>query len=136
MTDQLPTRRAPVSVIVVVVLTYIVGVLDILAGIVVILLRYADDVDEIGGQFFVTLIGASTLLLGLLTIAIASGLSRGDPVFRIAATVVFGLTLAIGVLAIATGAGVSVSVVVEVVLVAAVIVALYAGPAARFFRRT
>ncbi|MEF2978306.1 hypothetical protein [Subtercola sp. YIM 133946] len=132
--SEVRARRAPASVIVVVVLTYIVGVLDILAGILVILLRYADDVDEIGGAALVTIIGASTLLLGLLTIAIASGLSRGDPVFRVAATVIFGITLALGLLAIATGSGVSVSTIVEVVLVAGAIAALYVGPAARYFR--
>ncbi|MCU1481443.1 MAG: hypothetical protein JWQ19_2229 [Subtercola sp.] len=138
--------RAPASVIAVVVLTYIVGVLDILAGILVILLRYADDVDEIGGQLPVTLIGASTLLLGLLTIAVASGLSRGDWMARVAATVIFGITLVIGVLALvvvlialATGSEVSastlVATIVEVVLVAGVIAALYVGPAARYFAR-
>ncbi|UFS59831.1 hypothetical protein [Subtercola endophyticus] len=139
-------RRAPASVIAVVVLTYIVGVLDILAGILVILLRYADDIDELGGQLPITLIGASTLLLGLLTIAIASGLSRGDWMARVAATVIFGITLVIGVLALvvvllalATGTAVStstlVATIVEVVLVASVIVALYIGPAARYFAR-
>ncbi|GGF27647.1 hypothetical protein [Subtercola lobariae] len=133
--DAQQATRAPASVIVVVVLTYIAGVLDIVAGIFVILLRYADDVDEIGGQATVTLIGAATILLGLLTIAIASGLSRGDRAARIAATVILGITLAVGVTAIVTGSGISVSTIVEVVLIAGVMTALYVGPASRYFAK-
>ena len=63
--------------IVVVVLTYISGVVDIVAGILLILLRYDDAVRASGDAYPVTLWGAGMILIGLLTIAMASGLTRG-----------------------------------------------------------
>ncbi|MET0974237.1 MAG: hypothetical protein ABWX82_01045, partial [Leifsonia sp.] len=70
-----PLRR-PAIVTIVVVLVYIRAVLDIVAGVVVVLARYG--VDREGDVLGVTLLGAGMILFGLFMISVASGVARGS----------------------------------------------------------
>ena len=131
--------RPPKRVIVVVVLTYIAGVLDILFGIVLILSRYDDAVRADGDAYEVTLWGAGVILLGLLTIAMASGLTRGRNSARIFVTVLLSISLLLSVVdVVANPADASSwwSLGVGGVISALVILALWAGRSAEFFRRS
>ena len=131
--------RPPKRVIVVVVLTYIAGVLDILFGIVLILSRYDDAVRADGDAYEVTLWGAGVILLGLLTIAMASGLTRGRNSARIFVTVLLSISLLLSIVDVVvapTDASSWWSLGVGGVLSALVILALWAGRSAEFFRRS
>jgi hypothetical protein len=79
MTEATATRR-PGVVTFVVVLTYLAGLADIILGILIIFARYIPEIVSAGHgvRLLVTLIGAATVLFGLLTLALASGISRGS----------------------------------------------------------
>ena len=139
MSDEAAGPRVPKRVIAVVVLTYISGILDIIAGILLILLRYDDAVRAAGDAFAITLWGAGIILIGLLTIAMASGLTRGRNSARIFVTVLVSLSALVWVIGVITtptdgsswwslaiGGGIS----------ALIILALWAGRPAEFFRRS
>lgn len=139
MSDETARSRPPGRVIVVVVLTYISGVLDILAGILLILLRYDDAVRAAGDAYVITLWGAGMILLGLLTIAMASGLTRGRHSARIFVTVLVSLSAlvsVIDVIAAPTDVSAWVSLAIGGVIAALIILALWVGRSAEFFRRS
>ena len=132
-------QRPPKRVIVVVVLTYISGVLDILAGILIIMLRYDRGVEESGDAYAVTLWGAAMILIGLLTIAMASGLTRGRNSARIYVTALVALSALISVIdviAAPTDASAWLSLAIGGGIAALIILALWAGRSAEFFRRS
>ena len=130
--------RPPKRVIVVVVLAYISGVVDIVAGVLLILLRYDDSVRASGDALPVTLWGTGMILIGLLTIAMASGLTRGRNIARIFVTALVAISTIVDVVdlvaarATAARGGRSAS---AVVVTALIILALWAGRSAEFFRR-
>ncbi|RFA12488.1 hypothetical protein B7R22_15315 [Subtercola boreus] len=134
---QTGTRmRRPGVVTLVVVLTYVAGLFDVLLGILAIFARYLPDVidDGEGIRLVVTLVGAATLLFGLLTIALASGIARGD---RVARWCVTGLLLLSFVLTAVyfiahTGQG-PVGMIVQAVISAVVILPLWIGRGGRYF---
>ncbi|WP_378147986.1 hypothetical protein ACFJGV_07385 [Cnuibacter sp. UC19_7] len=128
-------RHRPVEVTVVVVLTYAVGVLTLLFGIVFILLRYDADIQSEGLAFGVTLGGAITILFGFFTLALASLISRADRVARIILTVILALNIVWDVLIVVGSDAIDLGAIIDAVLVAVVIAVLWFGRAARFFRR-
>ena len=139
MTDHVERPRPPKRVIVVVVLTYISGVFDILAGILLIMLRYDREVEDSGDAYAITLWGAVIILIGLLTIAMASGLTRGRNSARIFVTVLVSLSALVSVvdvIAAPTDASSWVSLAIGGGISALIILALWAGRSAEFFRRS
>ncbi|MFD4422880.1 hypothetical protein ACFWN7_15445 [Agromyces sp. NPDC058484] len=139
MSEASSRPRVPGLVIVVVVLTYVSGILDILAGLVLILLRYDDEVRRAGEALAITLWGAAMILLGLLTIAMASGLTRGRNSARIFVTVFVSLSVLVSVIDVVvrpTDASAVWSLVIGGVVAGLVILALWAGRGAEFFRRS
>ncbi|MDF2665070.1 MAG: outer rane receptor protein mostly Fe transport [Microbacterium sp.] len=78
MTTPVKVRR-PVAVTVAIMLVYIGGLLNTALGVLVLLSRYEVTADLV---LPVSLIGAATILLGLLTIAGGSALSRGSRLAR------------------------------------------------------
>lgn len=131
--------RPPARVIVVVVLTYIAGILDIIAGVLLILLRYDDAVRDEGAAYGVTLWGAAMILLGLLTIAMASGLTRGRNTARIFVTALMSISVLFSVVDVVgnpADASSWWSLAIGGVIAALVILALWAGKSAEFFRRS
>jgi heme A synthase len=117
-----------------VVLMYIGGITQIALGIVTIFLRYAPDVAADGIALAVTLVGAGIILLGLFVVALASGIARGSRASRLTVTVVLllGLVLALSDLVVADDGDWS-GATIQLVLVAAVILPLWAGPGRRYF---
>jgi drug/metabolite transporter (DMT)-like permease len=139
MSDDVEQPRPPKRVVVVVVLTYISGVLDILAGILIIMLRYDRTVEESGDAYPITLWGAAMILIGLLTIAMASGLTRGRNSARIYVSVLVALSAlvsVIDVIAAPTDASAWVSLAIGGGIAALIILALWVGRSAEFFRRS
>ena len=139
MSDEAVRERVPKRVITVVVLTYISGIFDILAGILLILLRYDDAVQRSGDSFLISLWGAAMILIGLLTIAMASGLTRGRNSARIFVTALVSLSTLFSVVdVVASPADASAwwSLAIGGVIAALIILALWAGRSAEFFRRS
>lgn len=116
-------------------LTYIAGIADIAVGILVILLRYSDNVGEFGGQLGVTLFGAANILYGLFAAALASGLYRGRRGARILVTIVMALSLAAAITLAARGTSDVLFAILEIGLPIAIVAALWLHPASRFFAK-
>jgi hypothetical protein len=129
-------ERVPKRVIVVVVLAYISGILDIIAGILLILLRYDDEVERAGDAYAITLVGAAMILIGLLTIAMASGLTRGRNSARIFVTALVSLSTLVSIVDFVRDPSTVWSLVIGGVIAVLIILALWAGPSAEFFRRS
>jgi hypothetical protein len=128
--------EADMSDDVVVVLAYISGVLDIIAGILLILLRYDDEVERAGDAYAITLIGAAMILIGLLTIAMASGLTRGRNSARIFVTALVSLSTLLSIIDVVRDPSTVWSLVIGGVIAVLIILALWAGRSAEFFRRS
>jgi hypothetical protein len=132
-TGMTSSVRPPLPVILVIILSYVVAALDIAAGVIIILLRYADEVIEAGAETFFTYVGIVMILSGLLIIAVASGLSRGRKGARILTTIALSVSLALGIVSIIDSP--DWWKVAELALGAIVIAALWLGPSGRFFRQ-
>lgn len=132
MTDpaDAPTPRRPIVVTVAIVLIYLTALSSVATGIVVLLSRYEVPADSV---LTVSLVGAATILLGLLTIALASGLSRGSRFARLLVTIYLAIDVALHVLAIATSDAWDWSPLVQAVINVAIVLALWAPPGSRWF---
>ncbi len=125
--------KPPAPVVLVVVLAYALGVLDIVAGLVLILLRYDSVVRATGNSFTITWWGAGMIITGLLVIAVASGLTRARRDARVLATIAAGVSALIAVVDIALDPSypwIQLTVIVTAMLV---ILALWTGRSGRFF---
>ncbi|GAA0440582.1 hypothetical protein GCM10009543_40550 [Leifsonia naganoensis] len=116
-------------------LSYVVGIGQIAAGIVLVFVRYADGLDGTE-RFIVTLVGALTMLLGLLVVSLASGLGRARRDARVLLTVLMSVSAALGVYVLVTSPGDLWFRLIDVVVTAAVIAVLWTGRVARFFARS
>ncbi len=121
-------------VVLVVVLAYIVGVVDIVAGVVLIFLRYLPDVQREGDQTVVTIWGAVMILAGLFVIAVASGLTRGRHDARVLASIAVGLSALIAVIDVFVTPTALWWRLAVVVVAGLVLIALWAGRSGAFFR--
>lgn len=128
-----PTQvRRPVAVTVAIVLVYIGGLLNTALGVLVLLSRYEVSADLV---LPVSLIGAATILLGLLTVAGGSALSRGSRLARILLTAYLSVLVVLQAVAMALT---ELDPILTVALIAAlaVIAALWIPRAARrYFTR-
>ncbi|MFJ3394603.1 hypothetical protein [Leifsonia aquatica] len=128
-------ERPPAELIVAIVLSYVVGIGQIAAGIVLMFVRYADGLDGTE-RFVVTLVGALTMLLGLLVVSLASGLGRARRDARVLLTVLMSVSAALGVYVLITSPGDLWFRLIDVVVTVAVIAVLWTGRVARFFARS
>ncbi|WP_375385787.1 hypothetical protein [uncultured Microbacterium sp.] len=127
-----PVLRRPVIVTIAIVVVYISGLGNAALGLTILLSRY--DVQGDQAILTVSLLGAATILLGLLTIAIASGLSRGSRFARVLITVYFGIQTVLHGLTIIDADTWDVTAAVQTVVELLVIVVLWVPPGARYFR--
>lgn len=134
MTDDQPVRP-PAELVVAVVLTYIAGVAQIVLGILLIFVRYVPDIGA-SARFVVTVGGAVTVLLGLLVISLASGLTRARRDARVLLTVLFSIGLALAILVLLADASDVWIQVLNLAITAGLIVLLWTGRVARFFARS
>ncbi|KAA9108487.1 hypothetical protein F6B43_09375 [Microbacterium rhizomatis] len=125
-------RRRPVIVTLAIVVVYVSGLGNAALGLLILLSRY--DVQGDAAILTVSLLGAGTILLGLLTVAIASGLSRGSRFARILITVYFGIQIVLHVLTIVDADTWDVTATIQIVFELLVIAVVWLPPGARFFR--
>ncbi|WP_448808059.1 DUF7144 family membrane protein [Agromyces bauzanensis] len=126
--------KPPAPVVWVVVLAYALGVLDIAAGLVLILLRYDEEVRETGNAFTITWWGAAIIIAGLFVIAVASGLTRARRDARALATIGAGLSAFVAVIDVALDPAHPWFQLAVMAVALLVILALWTGRSGRFFR--
>lgn len=129
----LPEVRRPVAVTVAIVLVYVGGLLNTALGVLVLLARYGVTDDLV---LPVSLVGAATILLGLLTVAGGSALARGSRLARNLLTAYLAVLVVLQVTALAL-TELDATIVAALVAALAVIAALWIpGRARRYFRRS
>lgn len=126
-------RRRPAVVTAAIVLVYVGGLLNTALGVVVLLARYAVTPDLV---LPVSLVGAATVLLGLLTVAGGSALSRGSILARALLTGYLAVLIALQAVAMALTELDPVLVVALVAAVAVIAAVWIPGRARRWFRPT
>ena len=131
MTSTVEVRR-PVPVTVAVVLVYVGGFANTALGVLVLLSRYQVDADDV---LPVSLVGAATILLGLLTVAGGSSLARGSRLARTLLTAYLSLLVVLQGLALAL-TELDPTIITALLAAVAVIAAIWIPPTARrYFRR-
>ena len=135
MSNVAPTGP-PAELVVATVLTYVVGVLGIVLGILLMFVRYVPNLVHSTLGAIVTIVGAATVLLGLFVIALASGLTRGRRDARILLTVLFSIWFVLGVLVVVLDPDDSWFRLVDLILSAGIVVVMWTGRVARFFARS
>lgn len=126
--------RPPAPVVWVVVLAFALGVLDIVAGLVLILLRYDAEVRSTGNAFTITWWGAGMIIAGLFVIAVASGLTRARRDARVLATIGAGLSAVVAAIVVLLDPERPWLGLTALAVAALVILALWTGRSGRFFR--
>lgn len=115
-----------------VVLVYISAIANVLLGILILLSRYEAAESAV---LTVSLLGAAIILFGLLLVAVASGLARGSRLSRVLVTVYLAILVTLHVVTLVTTDGWDWSTIVQLVLAAFVLVALWLPPGSRHFAR-
>ncbi|GAA0483149.1 hypothetical protein [Microbacterium aurantiacum] len=132
MTTQAPVRKRPATVTAAVVIVYVAAFLGVGLGILVMLSRYQVESAEV---LWVSLLGAAIILLGLLTLGLASGLARGSRLARIGITLSFGALIVLHVLSIITTDGWDWSSMIQLALQVAALLLVWTPPGSRHFAR-
>lgn len=123
--------RRPVPVTIALVFIYLSGLGSAAVGILILLSRYRVDADAV---LPVSLLGAAVILFGLLTLAVASGVSRGSRLSRLLVTIYLGIELVLHVITIVTTDDWDWIGLVVIAVELFVLVALWAPPGSRWFR--
>ena len=120
---------------IVVVLTYISGIMSILGGVLLLLVSHNTNVEaQLGaGSGVLLTVGILSIIIGLATILVARGLRHGNRRSRLLVTIVEALQIIASVVALFTAASQSLSLIVQIVVAAAVIALLWSGSAKPFF---
>lgn len=134
-TDIRPVPSRPWEVTTVVVLAYVRGVLDVGLGVLVLFARYDREIRSDGEALVVSLLGAAIILFGLVVIAVASGIARGDRVARVVLTAGVSLSLALDIVVIWGDPGGSWGSVASALLAALILIICWTGRGARHFRK-
>lgn len=125
-------RKRPATVTAAVVIVYVAAFLGVGLGILVMLSRYQVESAEV---LWVSLLGAAIILLGLLTLGLASGLARGSRLARIGITLYFGVLIVLHVLSIITTDGSDWSSMIQLALQVAALLLVWTPPGSRHFAR-
>lgn len=125
-------RKRPATVTAAVVIVYVAAFLGVGLGILVMLSRYQVESAEV---LWVSLLGAAIILLGLLTLGLASGLARGSRLARIGITLSFGALIVLHVLSIVTTDGWDWSSMIQLALQVAALLLVWTPPGSRHFAR-
>ena len=117
-------------------LTYLSGILSILGGLLVLLVSRSSSAQAQLGAGSGVLLGAGivSIVIGVVTILVARGLRHGRRTARLIVTVVMALQVITSIVALLTGTSQALSLIVQIVISAAVIALLWSGPAKSFFR--
>lgn len=116
-----------------IVLIYVTALASVAVGIIVLLSRYRVPAGDV---LVVSLLGAAVILLGLLMIAIASGISRGSAFSRILISIYLLIAIALHITTIVSTDVWDWSPALQAVLDVLILAALWLPPGSRFFAKT
>ena len=134
MSEQFGPRR-PLGVTIVAALAFISGAFDIIGGLLLLPLQGDPAVaDGFGGTAMVVTLAVVSTLVGILTLVIAFGLLGGNPVARIAATVLQALSFAMSVWIGITQPATLATEIPSALLAVAIVILLWSSDATRYFR--
>jgi holin-like protein len=125
-----PARRRPVTVTIAVILVYISGVTTAAMGTLILLSRYRVEPAQV---LPVSLLGAAVILFGLLTLAVASGVSRGRRLARLLLTIYIAIQVTLQAVTIISTESWDWSALTEMAVDAFIVIALWAPPGSRYF---
>jgi hypothetical protein len=133
MAEQFGPKR-PLGVTIVAALAIVSGLFDVIGGIVLLFGSDETTAERFGGAGVLTTVAILSIGLGLLMVVIAVGLLRGNPVARIAATIVQAFSLASSIwIGIAEPSQLATEVASALIAVA-ILFLLWSGEASRYFR--
>lgn len=134
MSDQFATKR-PLGVTIVAALAIIAGIIDVIAGIMLLIVQAEPEVvDRAGGSGLLVTAAITSLLLGAIMIVIAFGLLRGNATARIAATVLQVFSLVESIWLGIINPAMLPSEILSALLALALLFLLWSGEASRYFR--
>ena len=132
MTDTAPTPpRRPVLVTIAIVFIYASGIGSAVVGTLILLSRYRVEAAQV---LPVSLLGAGVILFGLLTLAVASGVSRSSRLSRLLVTIYIGIEFTLHIVTIVSTDDWDWSGLLIIAVQMFVLVALWAPPGSRWFR--
>jgi Na+/melibiose symporter-like transporter len=133
MSEPLAVRR-PGGITVVAVFAYISGVLDVVGGALILILTavYAAT-NRVPGPPLAVTVAIVTLIVGMITLAVASGLLRGRRGARTIVTVLQIISIVSSLLSIFAQPSTMIGEIVSIIVALVVVVLLYAGRANVFF---
>ncbi len=123
-------HRRSFVVIFAVALVAIGGVIDTAMGVLVLLSRYQVPADDV---LLVSLLGAGTILFGLLSLAVASGIARGSRLSRLLVTAYVIVEVPLHVITIVTTDPWDWTSNIELVLYLALLLVLWIPPGSHHF---
>ena len=133
MADQFGPKR-PLGITIVAALAIVSGLFDVIGGIVLLFGSDETAADRFGGAGVLTTVAILSIALGILMVVIAVGLLRGNPVARIAATIVQAFSLASSIwIGIAEPLQLATEVASGLIALA-ILFLLWSGEASRYFR--
>jgi hypothetical protein len=134
MSEQFGPRR-PLGVTIVAALALVSGAFDIIGGLLLLPLQGDPAASEgFGGTAMVVTLAVISTLVGILTLLIAFGLLGGNPVARIAATVLQALSFAMSVWIGITQPTTLATEIPSALLAVAIVILLWSSDATRYFR--
>lgn len=134
MSDQFGTKR-PLGVTIVAALAIIAGIIDVIAGIMLLFVQAEPEVvDRAGGAGMLVTAAIVSLLLGAFMIVIAYGLLRGIAAARIAATVLQAFSLIESIWLGIVHPSTLPSEILSALIAIALLFLLWSGEASRYFK--
>nr|WP_208380025.1 hypothetical protein [Microbacterium endophyticum] len=112
-------------------MVYLSGLTSTGLGILILLSRYQVAIDQV---LLVSLLGAGIILFGLLTVAVASSLSRGSGLSRLLVTIYLGVQITLHLTTIITTDVWDWYAAVQLALEIFVVAVVWLPPASRYFR--
>ena len=138
-TTTTPTRERPGTVTAVVVLTYLAGVFDVIAGGVIWALAGNDSLQEAVGQSRGSLTTAAivNIVIGLATIGVGAMLAGGSPVARMLVTVLMVIRIGAAAFILAlVGLSGAAEAIIAIVIAVTVIALLWNAKASAWFAQS
>lgn len=133
MADQFGPKR-PLGITIVAALAIVSGLFDVIGGVVLLFGSDETAADRFGGAGVLTTVAILSIALGILMVVIAVGLLRGNPVARIAATIVQAFSLASSIwIGIAEPSQLATEI-ASALIALAILFLLWSGEASRYFR--
>lgn len=126
-----PATQRPAGVTTVAVLVYINGALNVLVGLLLVIAAAVDGLAANGAAWYT---GFGAMFVGLIVIAVASGLLGGSNGARILVTIVQAFSMLTNTLVLLAGGATVIPALISVIVSVLILVLLYSGQAGAFFR--